>query len=200
MAPVANNSGATYPSRSVTATTMQSGFAVQIAAIKPGKTIDLNSYSKANSSSANVYVKEGSDYNRVRVGIFNSRAEAESAKLNIKAAGYGSAYVVKEEGVTMKSGIEEVYTARSPEPTRTNKSEYVLRLAALKNMGNVDQGLLSRYGKIETTLSNGWTVIYLSGFNNITDANTALNTLQSQGYPSAYVMERAGNGSLQKLN
>ena len=199
-APRTNNSGATYPSRSATATTMQSGYAVQIAAIKPGKTINLNSYSKANSSSAKVYVKEGSDYNRVRVGIFNSRAEAEAAKSNIKAVGYGSAYVVKEEGVTIKSGLEEVYTARSPEPARTNKSEYVLRLAALQSMNNVDQNLLSRFGKIETTLSNGLTVIYLTGFNSLSSANSVLGSLKSQGYPGAFVMQRASNGSLQKIN
>ena len=199
-APVTSAPTATYPSRAITSNTMQVGYAVQIAAIKPGKTIDLNSYSKVNSATSKVYIKEGSDYNRVRIGVFNTRSEAEAAKVNIKSAGYGSAYVVKEEGVTVKSGVEEVYTARSPEPKRTNNSEYVLRLAALQSMGNVDQSMLSRYGKIETTLSNGLTVIYLSGFTNLIDANSAMSALQSQGYPGAFVMQRAGNGSLQKIN
>jgi cell division septation protein DedD len=188
-----------YPSRAISNGSIQAGYAVQIAAIKPGKTIDLNAYAKANSAVAKVYVKEGSDYNRIRVGVFNSRSDAEAARSNIKAAGFGSAYIVKEEGVTAKSGIEEVYTARSYEPGSSNNLAYVLRLAALKSMNNVDQGMLNRYGKIETTRSNGLNIIYLSGFNTLTDANAALRSLQAQGYPSAYVMQKAANGSLQKV-
>ena len=171
------------------------GFAVQLAAIRPSKTIDLQKYSSKLANIGKVYIKEGSDYNRVRVGVFNTKSEAESAKSQIRAAGYGSAYIVTEEGGTNKSGSEELFTARNPSPI---VAEYKIRLAALKNMGNVDRELLNRYGKIETTLSNGLTVVYLSGFSNLSDAQSVMRNLQNQGYPGAFLMQKV-NGSLERV-
>jgi len=176
------------------ASTISSGYAVQIAAIRPGKPLDLNKYSSRLSSIGNVYVKKASDYNRVRVGVYGSKSDADAIKTEIRAAGYGSAYVVEEDGITTKSGTEELFTSRSSSPS----SEYKIRLAALKNTGNVDRDLLNRYGKIATTQNNGLTIFYLSGFSNKTDASKVLRNLQNQGYPSAYLMQNV-NGVLQKV-
>ncbi len=185
------------PSRSGPAysTGISQGFAVQLAAIKPNKPVDLTQYKAKLTNIGKVYIKEGSDYNRVRVGVFGTKAEAESAKSEIRAAGYGSAYVVAEEGDTNKSGSEELFTARNTGPA---VSEYKIRLAALKNTGNVDRELLNRYGKIETTLSNGLTVFYLSGFTNISEAQAVMRNLQNQGYPGAFLMQKV-NGSLERV-
>ena len=182
-----NNNQATY----------KSGFAVQIAAIRPNKTINLQDYNSKVASIGEVYIKESSDYNRVRVGVFSSKVEAENAKARIRSAGYGSAYVVEEEGVTTKSGAPELFTSRS---TETNTSmEYKIRLAALQNTGNVDRSLLNEYGRLETTQSNGLTVLYLAGFKNLNKAASVLEKLKAQGYPGAFLMKSV-NGTLQKVN
>ena len=165
---------------------VSAGYAVQLAAIRPSKTIDLNKYSARLSSIGKVYVKEGTDYNRVRVGLFNSKSEAESAKNQIKSAGYGSAYVVEVEGETSKSGSEELFTSGSSSP----KSEYKIRLVALKNTSNIDRDLLNRYGKIETTQSNDFTVFYLSGFSDLSEAQLVMDKLKNQGYPDAFLMQK----------
>ena len=192
---VASQSVATPAPGTSYSNTVNAGYAVQLAAIRPSKPIDLNKYSSRLGSIGKVYIKEGSDYNRVRVGVFNTKSEAESAKSQIRAAGYGSAYIVTEEGGTNKSGSEELFTARNPSPI---VAEYKIRLAALKNMGNVDRELLNRYGKIETTLSNGLTVVYLSGFSKLSDAQSVMRNLQNQGYPGAFLMQKV-NGSLERV-
>ena len=199
-APAPYTSSAPYTSPSTTATITKSGYAVQIAAVRPSKSLDMNKYNSSVDAYGSVYVKEGSDYNRVRVGVFATKSEANQAKDKIKAAGYNSAYVVEEEGVTLKSGVEDSYTARSYAPApSTSNAEYVIRLAALRNTNNVDRSLLNRYGNVETTQSNGLTIFYLSGFSNLSDAKKVTSNLQAQGYPGAYVMSRS-NGAMQKVN
>lgn len=184
------------PSASGSRYNVSSGYAVQLAAIRPSKAFDLSKYTTRLGGFGKVYVNEGSDYNRVRLGVFASKSEAESAKEKARAAGYGSAYVVKEEGISSKSGSEELFTSRNPRPAQ---SEYKIRLAALKNTSNVDRDLLNRYGKIETTQSNGLTIFYLSGFSNKSEAQSIMRNLQNQGYPGAFLMQKV-NGSLQKIN
>ena len=181
--------------------TISSGFSVQIAAVKASKPLDISKYTSRLSSIGNVYVKKASDYNRVRVGVYRTKAEAESIKSRVNAAGYGSAYVVTEDGVTNKSGSEELFTSRnsSPSTSTSTVSEYKIRLAALRNTGNIDRELLNRYGRIETTQSNGLTIFYLAGFSNKSDANKVLANLQTKGYPSAYLVQKI-NGSLQKIS
>ena len=177
---------------------VSSGFAVQIAAIRPSKIINLEAYKRKLAAFGEVYVKESTDYNRVRVGVFNTKQEAESAKSRIRSAGYGSAYVVTEEGVTSKSGAPELFTSRSSLTTSAPSVEYKIRLAALKNTGNVDRNILNNYGRVETTQSKGLTIFYLAGFNDLNAANSVLQNVKNQGYPGAFLMKSI-NGTLERV-
>ena len=167
---------------------------MQLAAIRPSKSIDIDKYKNGVGSFGSVYVKEGSDYNRIRVGVFSTKSEADKVKAKIRAAGYGSAYVVTEEGATIKSGTEELFTSRSS----SANSQYKIRLAALKNTTNVNRNLLNQYGRVETDQNNGLTIFYLSGFSNLSDAKSVLSNIQGQGYPSAYIVQNR-NGVLERV-
>ena len=181
----------------------QPAFAVQIAAIKPGKQIDLNSYAALNSI-GNVFVENGYDYNRVRVGRFMTKAEAESAKAKIKSKGYKSAYVVEQQTVTSTTSV----ISASPSVDTTDKSpvyrpsanqEFRIRLTALRNADNFNYTTAQQYGKVETTRSNGFTVFYIVGIKDIENGRIYLQQLKNNGFSDAYLVQNK-NGILSKVN
>ncbi len=192
----------TYPSTTSPNTSIETapsslsknGFAVQIAAIRPNKQIDLNQYSSLNST-GNVFVENGADYNRVRVGFFNSRAEADAARNKIKSLGYPSAYVVEQ-----KSKISSQATVMDYPDTTIDKSPHVyrIRLAALQNASNFNYELVQKYGQVETTVSNGFTVFFLSGIQNEKTGLSSLQALQANGFPDAQLLVKK-NGIFTKV-
>jgi tetratricopeptide (TPR) repeat protein/cell division septation protein DedD len=73
----------------------QTGFAVQVAAIKIEDKVDQDKY-KALSGIGNLYSRPEKGMQKVRVGIYRSREEAADARKSIVAKGFSAAFIVPE--------------------------------------------------------------------------------------------------------
>ncbi len=110
------------------ATKKMTGFAVQLASID-GKISQefLKNYAKA-APLGNLYGKPEGSTNKVRVGIFLDRKEAEAAWAEARKLGYKSAFVVPEkdfdESLLVKKNAEKSVSAeKKPEKTTEKPAE-----------------------------------------------------------------------------
>lgn len=196
----------------------QEGFAVQIAASFGDKPINVNLY-KEIESLGNLYSRPENGYKKVRVGIFENREEAEEARKKVVAKGFSKAFVVKEtmedtEGVEVYSifegdentstpdpGVEdrEVTEEKSEPESSSDGVEYMVRLAAYKNLSFFDASLVSDLGVIEQRQSGEFTIMFLTGFNSLQTAKKAKEEAFNSGFHGAYVVSNI-NGKIKKVN
>jgi tetratricopeptide (TPR) repeat protein len=86
-------------------TNIASGFSIQVAALSKD---NVSSFENL-ASYGNVYSKLENGKYKIRVGVFNSKQEAQAALNNIKRAGNPSAFIVTESGVNLDSrGVSRV--------------------------------------------------------------------------------------------
>ena len=195
----ASSGSSSYPGNSNSnRTNTANTFAVQVAAINPSKQIDMNSYGGLNAV-GEVYVQNGSDYNRVRVGFFSTKEEAERAKVEVRNLGFARAYVVKQERA-IDSRTSSVSTLPDLPDTTIDKSpqEFRIRLTALQNAQNFNYRTAEQFGRVETTQSNGFTVFYITDIRNENAGLSALRNLRSSGFPDAQLMVKK-NGIFTKV-
>ena len=197
-------------------TAIQEGFAVQIAASFGDKPVDVSLY-KNLEGIGNLYSRPEKGYKKVRVGIFENRDEAEEARVKISEKGFSKAFIVKEtledtEGVEVYSVIEaeentmsdeavveEVETIEAPEISSTNEVEYMVRLAAYKNLSFFDASLVSDLGIIEQRQSGEYTIMFLAGFSSLQAAKKAKDEAFNSGFHGAYVVSNK-DGEIKKVN
>lgn len=174
--------------------TIESGFAVQIAAIK---TPEIELY-QGLSDLGTVYAREIGGLYKVRVGPFASREEATKALNSIKARGYKGPFIVTEEGV---SGIKGA-SNNSATPGTPNYGDaigrYKVQLAAYTNTKWFDDSKIKDLGVIEERIKGKYTVKYLAGFDSLGEANAALGKAKAAGFKAAFVVEDV-NGELKKV-
>ncbi len=195
----------------------QEGFAVQVAASYGDQAIDVRLY-KSLEGLGNLYSRPDNGYKKVRVGIFENREEAEDAKKEIVAKGFSKAFVVKEaldntEGVEVYSVLESDKNTKSEEPvvkekeikqkdatpTASNEVEYMVRLAAYKNLSYFDASKVSDLGIIEQKQSGEYTIMFLAGFSTLQEATKAKEEAFNSGFHGAYVVSNKG-GEIKKVN
>ena len=174
--------------------TIESGFAVQVAA---NKTADISNYEDL-SDIGTVYAKEIKGLYKVRVGTFDTRAEAVQAQKAIKARGHKGPFIVHEEGVEAVKGGGNTNT-------NTNSGEgealgnYKVQLAAYTNTKWFDDSEIKDLGVIEDRKKGKFTVKYIAGFDTEWEAKAALRKAIAAGFNSAFVVENV-NGELKKVN
>jgi tetratricopeptide (TPR) repeat protein len=99
----------------------QTGFAVQVAAIKIEDKVDGDKY-KALSGIGNLYSRPDKGMQKVRVGIYRSREEAAEARKSIVAKGFASAFIVPES-VANPDEIKVFDSAPTLEPSPAPKEK-----------------------------------------------------------------------------
>ena len=193
---------------------LQEGFAVQVAASYGEKPIEVDLYKKLEGI-GNLYSRPESGYKKVRIGIFENREEAEEARKSIVKNGFPKAFVVKEmlddtEGVEVYSVLEEEEDNTvaetvvkeeviQPETEISSGIEYMVRLAAYKNLKYFDASLVSDLGVIEQRQSGEYTVMFLAGFSTLQAAKKAKEEAFNSGFHGAYVVSNEG-GEIKKVN
>jgi hypothetical protein len=194
--------------------TLQEGYAVQVAASYGDKVIDVGLY-KSLEGLGNLYSRPDKGYKKVRVGIFENREEADEARKKIAAKGFSKAFVVKEslddtEGVEVYSILEETEDASNTdstteneiiksEPVKSEGIEYMVRLAAYKNTSYFDASKVSDLGVIEQRRSGNYTIMFLAGFSTLQEAKKAKEEAFNSGFHGAYVVSNKG-GEIKKVN
>lgn len=174
---------------------IESGFAVQVAAIK---TAEIDLYDEL-SDIGTVYVKEIDGLFKVRVGTFETRAEAVTAQKAIKKRGYKGPFIVKEDGVaTIKGGGDLIDSEPDAPDYGEAMGRYMVQLAAYKNTKWFDDSEIQDLGVIEERKKGRLFVKYIAGFDSVEEANIALRKAKAAGFKSAFVVEDV-DGELKKV-
>lgn len=178
---------------------VQSGYAVQIAAIS---TPDMERFKKLEPLGQLYYLSEGRLY-KMRLGVFPSRAMAENALKQVKASGFTSAFIVEERGGEVKVGGEsgETFVPVTPDenvPENVQSSPYKIQLGAFKDATKFDGSRVNALGYIEDFKRNNLTIKLLAGFNTEAAARNALDKVQKSGFPGAFIVMEE-NGALKRI-
>lgn len=194
----------------------QKGYSVQLAAIPDGQTVEVNKYT-VMSVAGNVYGRNEGVYKKVRVGIFPTRAEALAAQTQAKSNGFKNAFIVKEEisnlrdleiyreAMNAPTTVPAVPTSATMPPRTTTTARppaetgnVKVQIASYKNMKFFNRATAAKLGKVETRKKGDFTIVLLSGFNNLQGAESARNAAIQAGYKGAYLVKETG-GVLEKV-
>lgn len=187
------------------------GFAVQVAAIVLGKSVDMVAYNNKLSSLGVVYIHEEGGYQKVRIGPFGSEAEAKKALAQTKTKGYKTAFLVKQPaasapGLTPKGGVPQSYNTPSAIPVAqtasaaSSSNQLKIQLAAYSDLKYFEDSKVNDIGVIEKKPKGKLTVVLLSGYESKDQAMEALKTARKRGFAGAYLVEETPSGELKKAN
>jgi len=177
-------------------TSISSGFSVQVAALSKD---NVESFSNL-ASYGNVYSKLENGKYKIRIGVFNSKSEAQSALNNIKRSGHPTAFVVAESGVDLGSrGGTTQPPVNPPDPSTTSGgSGYKIQLGAYRNPRYFDASKVQGMGYVEDRAKGDLTLKLLAGFQSLDAAKRVLPSVQAAGFKGAFiVLDR--NGTLTRV-
>lgn len=175
------------------------GFAVQVAAIATGKSVDLDGYEKKLGALGPVYIYEEGNYQKVRVGPFDTESDAKNILKSAKSKGYKSAFTVRQTGVAAsndlvpKGAVPTSYSAGS-------EGKIMVQLAAYQDLRNFDESSVNDIGVVEKRAKGQLTVVLLSGYQTRAEAQNALNAAKKRGYSGAYLVSEGIPGQLSKID
>jgi cell division septation protein DedD len=157
------------------------GWAVQLASLQNQP--DLNRFSKANSTGS-VYVHMDNSVHKVRVGTFNSRAEAERALASLKSSGFRDAFIINP----VYSGARSV-AAPSSAYDAPYSGEYKIQLGAFMNPGNFNRAAAETLNvPIEQGNKNDLIVFRIGGLYSEQDARDMRSRAVAAGFKDAFIL------------
>ncbi len=198
---------------------LPAGYAVQLAAFKKGKKYDLSKFA-ALEEVGTVYVHEEKGMEKVRVGTYSSVDEAKYALRKAHAAGFKSAFVIRQKEEvkiqaqkTTEEALPTAYDATSqqpktPLPSGKTDSEpaienrtaaYLVQLAAYRNPKYFDKKKVIDIGVVEERKQGDLTIMLLSGYENVSEAKKAMYEARKRGFKGAYLVMDEG-GTLKRIN
>ena len=178
------------------------GFAVQVAAIKQGKEVNLVQYRDKLADLGTVYIHDEGEFQKVRLGPFTDKKEAKEALKGVKGKGYNSAFVVKQEGteatkdLVPRGGVPTQYS-RGAEVQST--SDVKVQLAAYKDLRNFNENAVLDIGMVEIRSKGDLTVVMLGGFQNKGQAEKALASAKRRGFTGAYLVSEKVPGEFSRV-
>ncbi len=112
--PVVNTGGNTGGGTSTTPTDTEAelnteGYSIQLAALYGNEKINTDSY-RILKDIGNLYSRKDKGYMKLRVGIFETKAEADQAKANIEAKGFKNVFITSEKLENMDDVEVHSYT------------------------------------------------------------------------------------------
>ncbi len=161
----------------------------------------------------NIYKMHNGTSIKIRLGYFDSRAEAESILAKVRANGFPDAFITFELLNTAK--MELILTSsdadsftdegnfNSKNPTEEMKNfktgnKYKVRLASYEDPIWFDVNKVKDLGRIEQWTKGGWTIFILAGYNNLDEAKAAMVSANNRGFKTAEVVIDNG-GILERL-
>ena len=162
------------------AISVQSGYAVQIAAISQP---DLDRFEQLRSLGQLYYRNEGRLF-KVRLGVFGDRGEAESVLRSVKQNGFTGAFIIEERGGRVNTGEQKDTDSGVDLPI----GSYKIQLGAFRNTKSFDASRINHLGSIEDRKSRNLTIKLLVSFNSEEIAKQVLSEVQSAGFRDAFVV------------
>lgn len=168
------------------------GYAIQVAAFNSSRTTDLSRFEKLGSL-GNVYNRYEGNKTKVRVGVFQTKAEASAAARKVKTRGFKDAFVVSEtlEGLGQEVVIADVPKGNNNTNTSTTTGGlggYKVRLAAYKKPQFFQRSKVESIGIVEQKIKGPWTIMLLSGYGSLGEAQRAANSARGAGFTQAHVV------------
>ena len=197
-----------------------SGYSIQLLAT--GKTPDMDKFQREVGSLGDVYYRTTNGINKVRVGVYTTRADAERIKANVRRMGYSQAFVVDESqssgtaytgggfggssagSTTISSGSVTYPNSSYPNTTTTTTTtspaggNYYIKLGVYSKPQFFPRDKAAQMGVLTERMQNGMTVFLLSGYYSADEARQALSSVRSRGFADAYVVQELG-GALQRV-
>ena len=151
----------------------------------------------------NVYKVKVGNITKIRIGYFQTQAEAVEVLKVLKSKGIREAFIV---GDVLDANRLELVIARSweseddrvSELVSSYKSKYKVRVAAYRAPGRFQTSQISDLGHIEHWTKGEWKIIVLSGYKTITQAKSTLKKVQSRGFKDAFIVEDI-EGALERV-
>ena len=208
------NTGGSYPSGGTTsggtytgggATNVSSGYAVQVAAVSANRNADLSKFSSLSDLGTVYYTPAGNVY-KIRIGVYATAEEARAVATRIKARGYSGAFMVTEGNVSVgtastrpQTNNSGTYNTNNTTSTSNSIGTYVVRLGAYSNpQKSFNRDSVIDIGQIAEQYKGQFTIILLTGYNSLDQAQRALAKAKERGFRDAYIAEDV-NGVLQKV-
>ncbi len=200
-----------------TQTVVDPSFSIQIATTTLDKT-DLKKFENLNELGT-VYATKVGQVNKIRIGPYLSKRNADLILESVREKGYKDAFVIDE---SKKVVVNNNVPAQDPQASNTSntttdvvvnhrkkgqvvsnpaepKSDYKVRLAAFRDAKSFDAKKMAALGEIKEYKSGDFTVMVLSGFDTKDAAAAAKDKAVGLGYKDAYVVTDEG-GKLKKVN
>lgn len=211
-----NNSTALISSKRVNETVTNgvfNGYAVQVAAYPDELTeAKLKKYEEL-SKYGNLYAKSEAGRNKVRLGIFPNKSEAQDAlKKVLKNPKFKGSFVTEEydadAGLVLNNDANalrptEYSTASKGAPAASNAIRYSVQLGSFAADKPIDIGNFSKaadLGHLYTKLVNGMNKVRLGVYPTHAAAEQAQADLVARGYQDALIVtEKANDESLQEF-
>ncbi len=165
-------------------------YAIQLAAVRSPS---LGKFSKLESEGTLYTIEEGGLY-KVRLGTYPDKSQAQQVLSRVKSKGFGSAFLVKEEGTGQ---VGSVYRGSSPTSASGN---FYVQLAAYSNPQNFNAEAVAGLGKVSEAKRRNLVIKYLGPFQTQDQARSALSKAQAAGFTGAYMVERKPDGTYQRLH
>ncbi len=179
------------------------GFAVQIAAVDASKKINMEIFNDVKDMRS-FYLKEEKGKTKVRIGVFEDYESAESMREKMVALGYKRAFIVKERRLPSESGMvstssgTNTTTETKYTPVTSVPKGYMVRLASYKNPKFFNPEKVHHYGPIEQRASGEFTIMLITGFSNLAEAQQATQSAIDAGFKGAHIVVDEG-GKLVKV-
>ena len=203
--PSGGNAGGNYPSGGNTGGSnpnISSGYAVQVAAVSANKNADLSKFSDLSDLGTVYYTPVGNIY-KIRIGVYATAEEARAVSKRIKARGYDGAFMVTEGNVNVETANtpapSNTSTGRNSDYTSNSLGNYVVRLGAYSNpKKSFSRDSVSDIGQIAEQYKGQFTIMLLTGYNSLSQAQRALAMAKQRGFRDAYIAQDV-NGVLEKV-
>lgn len=167
-----------------------SGYSVQMASLSKAPAGDA--FTSLNDLGQVYTVNQGNTY-KVRMGIFQTRAEAERAQAALKKRGYPGAFIVTDSGATGAAPASPV----NPVATTGNGPFYV-QLGAYSTPRFFNSSKAQELGTLVQRSRGNLTLMLLDGGTDVNSARMLQSRARSAGFDGAFVVEDV-NGTLQKV-
>ncbi|PHI21918.1 hypothetical protein CEQ90_01115 [Lewinellaceae bacterium SD302] len=175
-----------------------SGYSVQLASLS--KEPDMGKFAVL-SDLGQVYSKPENGVYKVRMGIFQTRAEAEAAKAALAGRGYPKTFIVADTGTTggrpLPDQPEDNAAGTYQPPVSGANGPYFVQLGAYSTPRYFDAAKAQRIGTLVQRQRGNLTLMLLSA-RTPNEAQQLKNTAQANGYDKAFIVQDV-NGTLQKL-
>ncbi len=177
------------PGPSVTEPNFQEGYSVQVAALSKDKVSEFSNL----ASIGNVYSKLINGTYKIRVGVFQTQSEAQSALRMIKNKGNSGAFVVREEGVNLGTKgpgpeVSEPEPLSPSSPIAGNSNGYKIQMGAYRNAKSFDSSLVNNLGTVEDHPKGSLTLKLLAVYNSLNEAKSVLSRVKAAGFTTAFIV------------